>query len=126
MNAKKYIEQFLVLEEAAKEEIIELLKNNPSGRFIQPNEHHGDEDYWDWETVTTHTGDDECIGLTAVGLHDDGELMFRAIYGDGQYYNDYDWFTLDEFTHPYCELYEFVLNHLDDADQKPFVFPEEE
>lgn len=124
MNARKFIEQFLDLEERAKNEIIELLKNNPKGRFIQPNERHGDnEDYWDWETVTTHTGDEECIGLAAVGLRDDGKLMFRAIYSNGQYYNDYGWFTLDEFTHPYCELYEFVLNHLDDADQEPFELP---
>lgn len=114
------------MEEQAKCEIIELLKNNPAGRFIQPNEHHEDEDFWVWETVITHTGDDECIGLTAVGLHDDGELKFRAIYPRGSYYNDYEWFTLDEFTHPYCELYEFVVNNLDKADQEPFELPEED
>lgn len=89
MNASKYKEQFLELEEPAKDEIIELLEDNPTGRFIQPNEHHEDDD-WDWEIVSTFTGDDECIGLTAVGLHDNCELVFRAIYSDGQYNNDYD------------------------------------
>ena len=29
MNAKKYYDLFMALEEAAKNEIIELLKNNP-------------------------------------------------------------------------------------------------
>ena len=124
MNASKYMDQFLALEEQAKSEIIELLKNNPKGRFIQPNEHHEDEDLWEWEGSFTYTGDCECIMLTAVGLHDDGELKFRAIYPRGSYYNDYEWFTLDEFTYPFCELYEFVVNNLDKADQEPFEFPD--
>lgn len=127
MNPSKYIEQLLALEEQAKREIIELLKNNPKGRFIQPNEHHNeDEDDWDCENVMTNTGDDELICLTAVGLRDDGELLFRVTDIEGQYYNDYDWFTLDKYTHPYFDLYEFVVNHLDDADEKPFEFQEED
>ena len=124
MNPKKYIDQFMALEEAAKNEIIELLKNNPKGRYIQPNEHHGEDELFATEGVWTLTGDEDAIIIGAVGLFDDGELRFRASLLDYDY-NDYDWFTLDEFTHPYCALYKFVVNNLDNADQEPFVFPEE-
>lgn len=125
MNAKKYIDQFMALEEAAKNEIIELLKNNRKGRFIQPNEHHSEDELFATEGVWALTGDEDAIMISAVGLFDNDELRFRASLLDDDY-NDYEWFTLDEFTHPYCELYKFVVNHLDIADQEPFVFPEEE
>lgn len=116
LNPKKYIDQFLALEEAAKNEIIELLKNNPNGRFIQPNEHDED-DTWAWDdAVGVTTGDSETILLHAVGLFDDDELQFKAHYLDGCYaYNNDDWFTPDQFTHPYCVVYEFVVNYLDKA-----------
>ncbi len=35
LNPRKYVDQWLALDEAAKNEIIELLKNNPAGRYIE-------------------------------------------------------------------------------------------
>lgn len=127
MNAKKYIDQFMALEDAAKNEIIELLKNNPKGRFIQPDAHYEDDEvfYNNSGTIWTLTGDAEGINIGAVGLFDDGELKFRASLLDYDY-NDNDWFTLDKFTHPYCNLYEFVVNNLDKADQAPIDISNEE
>ena len=33
-DPKKYLKQYAALEEAAKAEIIEILSNNPTGRYI--------------------------------------------------------------------------------------------
>lgn len=37
MDSQKYLKQYAALEEAAKAEIIELLSNNPTGRYIYFN-----------------------------------------------------------------------------------------
>ena len=37
MDSEKYLKQYAALEEAAKSEIIELLSNNPTGRYIYFN-----------------------------------------------------------------------------------------
>ena len=118
MNAKKYVDKFLALEEAAKNEIIELLKYNPKGRFIQP--HDEDDDLYD-QGVMTMTGDEDII-ICAVGLFDDDddvELRIKASLVDGGEYSDNEWFIPDDFTQCYCVLYEFVVNNLDRADQEP-------
>ena len=108
----------MALEEAAKNEIVELLKNNPKGRFIQPNDHYDEDDFHFTEGVWALTGDEDAIIVTAVGLFDDDKLMVRAQMMDCDYNNN-EWFAFDEFTHCYWELYEFVVNHLDDADTEP-------
>ena len=66
MDAKKYHNKFMALEEAAKNEIIGLLKNNPKGRFIQPNDHYGEDDFHFTEGVWALTGDEDAIIVTAV------------------------------------------------------------
>ena len=120
MDAKKYHNKFMALEEAAKNEIIGLLKNNPKGRFIQPNDHYDENDFHFTEGVWALTGDEDAIIVTAVGLFDDDKLMVRAgmMYSD---YNNNEWFAFDEHTHCYWELYEFVVDHLDDADTEPVI-----
>ena len=35
MDPKKYCDQIMPIEQMAKEEAIQLLKNNPSGRYIE-------------------------------------------------------------------------------------------
>ena len=35
MDPKKYFNQIMVIEQMAKEEAIQLLKNNPSGSYIE-------------------------------------------------------------------------------------------
>ena len=118
MDAKKFHNKFMALEEAAKNEIVELLKNNPKGRFIQPNDHYDEDDFYFTEGVWALTGDEDAIIVTAVGLFDDDKLMVRAQMMNCDYNNN-EWFAFDEFTHCYWELYEFVVNHLDDADTEP-------
>ena len=120
MDAKKFHNKFMALEEAAKNEIVELLKNNPKGRFIQPNDHYDEDDFHFTEGVWALTGDEDAIIVTAVGLFDDDKLMVRAQMMDCDYNNN-EWFAFDEFTHCYWELYEFVVNHLDDADTEPVI-----
>ena len=120
MDAKKYHNKFMALEEAAKNEIVELLKNNPKGRFIQPNDHYDEDDIYFTEGVWALTGDEDAIIVTAVGLFDDDKLMVRAEMMNCDYNNN-EWFAFDEYTHCYWELYEFVVDHLDDADTEPVV-----
>ena len=120
MDAKKYHNKFMALEEAAKNEIIGLLKNNPKGRYIQPNDHYDEDDFHFTEGVWALTGDEDAIIVTAVGLFDDDKLMVRAQMMDCDYNNN-EWFAFDEHTHCYWELYEFVVDHLDDADTEPVI-----
>ncbi len=117
MESKKYVYQYMALEDAAKNEIVELLKNNPKGRYIQPNEHH-DDDLYAADGIWALTGNEDAIFVMAVGLHDDGVLRVKAEMMEDDYM-DYQWFEFDDFTHCYCELYEFVVNNLDIADQEP-------
>ena len=88
MDAKKYHNKFMALEEAAKNEIIGLLKNNPKGRFIQPNDHYGEDDFHFTEGVWALTGDEDAIIVTAVGLFDDDKLMVRAEMMNCDYNNN--------------------------------------
>lgn len=130
LNPDKYLDQFLALEEAAKNEIIELLKNNPAGRYIEfARVFQEDFDDPDEEaeatlgdTVDALTGDAEALDIVGVGLNSRDRLVLRAtlwINGDTIEYNDNEWFEPDEFTHCYCELYRYVASNLQYATPEP-------
>jgi hypothetical protein len=128
LNPRKYVDQWLALDEAAKIEIIELLKNNPAGRYIEFARVF--EDGFDdpdaesllGQTIVALTGEEEALDVVGVGLNSDDRLVFRAkiwINGNTFIYNNDDWFEPDEFTHCYCELYDYVANNLKNATQEP-------
>lgn len=122
MNAKKVLWPVYGARRCCQEWDCWIVKKNPKGRFIQPNEHHGEDELFATEGVWALTGDEDAILVCAVGLFDDGELKVKAAMMQGDY-NDYEWFTFDEFTHCYCELFEFVVDNLDNADQEPIDWP---
>ena len=110
LDPRKYLKQYAALEEAAKAEIIQILSENPKGRYIyfdcdidEENEAYMDNYF------TVSNGDDEIIGICGVGLNDDNHIVI-IIEGDEE-----NWFEPDEWTHAYLDLYEFVVNSLDYA-----------
>ena len=128
LNPDKYLDQFLALEEAAKNEIIELLKNNPAGRYIDYARVWNDEDLDDEAeaslsgTVDALTGDCDAIDILGVGLNSKDHLVLHAqlyVNGDCIEYNDDEWFEPDEHTHCYCELYRYVVENLNYATPEP-------
>ena len=57
MDSQKYLKQYAALEEAAKSEIIELLSNNPTGRYIYFNcDIEEESEAQDNYTITTRDG----------------------------------------------------------------------
>ena len=124
MNAKKYYDQFMALEEAAKNEIIELLKNNPAGSFIEIDGNHNklsdEQEDMLYDTVVATDGDDRTFIISAVGLNADNSLIFKGNSLVGGSYKNNEWFELDEWTHVYWMVYEYVVNNLVCATHEPF------
>ena len=113
-DPKKYLKQYAALEEAAKAEIIEILSNNPTGRYIWFNCAIEEEAAAEDESlIEVMDGNARLIHICAVGLNDENQIVVT----DAD--DDFTWFTPDEFTHAYLEMYEFVVNNLKYAKMKP-------
>ena len=110
MDTKKYLKQYVALEEAAKAEIIQLLSNNPAGHYIYFNCNIDEENEAYCESVfPIMDGDEHVLHVCGVGLNDDNHIVIITEY------DEKNWFEPDEWTHAYLELYEFVVNNLDYA-----------
>lgn len=113
LNPQKYVDQINEIEEQAQKATIELLKNNPNGRYIHrwdiPDE-VDDDGFFD-----TYTGDDKIINIHSVGLDDNDRLVFKGdtVYGDSLAPGD--WFEFDEWTSGYAKAYKFVAMYLEYA-----------
>lgn len=120
MDPKKYFNQILAIEQMAKEEAIQLLKNNPSGRYIEfdCDTEEGNDLYCENQFQAV-TGDDDMILIGAVGLNEEDHLVFKADTCNGFEYNDGEWFEFDEWTNPYAEVYMFVASNLKYAKKEP-------
>ena len=113
-DPKKYLKQYAALEEAAKAEIIEILSNNPTGRYIWFNcEIEEENDAYSDSVIIVMDGNEQIITICAVGLNDENQIVVT----DAD--DDFTWFTPDELTHAYLEMYEFVVNNLKYAKMKP-------
>ena len=113
-DPKKYLKQYATLEEAAKTEIIEILSNNPTGRYIWFNcEIEEENDAYCDSVIMVMDGNEQIITICAVGLNDENQIVIT----DAD--DDFTWFTPDEWTHAYLEMYEFVVNNLKYAKMKP-------
>lgn len=104
-NSCFYVDQFNTLQESAKNACIELLKENPAGRYIDLSD---EEDFSD--AIWVMTGNAEAICIDAIGLNEKNELVFKGQFEDGYFYNDHDWTTFDEFTQYYHEIYKFIVD----------------
>ena len=114
-DPKKYLKQYSALEEAAKAEIIEILSNNPTGRYIWfSGEVEEELDAYENSTIATIDGDDNILIISGVGLNDDNEIVVIE-----DQYEDNGWFVPDEYTHAYLQMYEFVVNNLKFAKEEP-------
>ena len=112
MDSQKYLKQYAALEEAAKSEIIEILSNNPTGRYIYFNEEIEEEsEAEDNNIITTWDGDDRRLIIQGVGLDDENQIVVLNNYKR--------WINLDEFTLVYPEMYQFVVDNLKYAKQNP-------
>ena len=110
MDPKKYLKQYAALEEAAKAEIIQLLSNNPTGRYIYFDCDIDEEDDAYCESVfPVMDGDEHVLHICGVGLNDDNHIVIITEH------DEENWFEPDEWTHAYLDMYEFVVDNLDYA-----------
>ena len=117
-DSQKYTKQAEKLYQKALEATIELLKNNPNGRYIViPN--------WDDEVDTTSL-DDVFISIYGVGLNDENHICVKAKvdkigYGfvEEDFPNDWADITVNGI-HPssYPDIYRFVVDNIDAATDK--------
>jgi hypothetical protein len=117
LNPSMFIDQMNEIKEQAIKATIELLKNNPKGRYLYEDELG---QFYDESWFDTATGDDIMINISAVGLDDNDHLIFKAEDVHGGDYEDGEWFEFDEFVPPYtyAEVYKFVAMNLEFAKEK--------
>jgi hypothetical protein len=115
MDSEKYLKQIEAIEQMAKEDSIQLLKNNPKGRYIEFDINIDEEydAYYD-SIIDAVTSDNEFIVICAVGLDDNDHLIFKA-----ESYNDDKWFFEELSNPPYAEIYWFVAQNLQYAKKEP-------
>lgn len=113
LDPEKYLKQYATLEEAAKAEIIQILSNNPKGRYIYFDCDIDEESDAFYESVfPVMDGNERVLHICGVGLNDDNQIVIISTN------NEEKWFEPDEWTHAYLEMYEFVVNNLEYAKDK--------
>lgn len=116
LDSEKYLKQYAALEEAAKAEIIQLLSNNTTGRYIYFDCEIDEEDDAYCESVfPVMDGDEHVLHICGVGLNDDNQIVIISTYDEEK------WFEPDEWTHAYLNLYQFVVNNLEYAKQEKYL-----
>lgn len=114
MDSEKYLKQYAALEEAAKSEIIELLSNNPTGRYIYFNcDIEEENEAYVYSIIVVMDGNEQVLYICGVGLNDDNQIVVTDSEDEGT------WFVPDEWTHAYLEMYQFVVDNLKFAKQSP-------
>ena len=116
-DSAKYLKQYAALEEAAKAEIVEILSTNPTGRYIYFNCEIEEEDEAEDEAcpIVVMDGNEDVLRICGVGLNDDNQIVVI----DEE--DEENWFVLDEWTHAYLEMYQFVVDNLAYAKQEPVL-----
>ena len=124
-DSAKYLKQYAALEEAAKDEIIDILSNNPTGRYIYFDFDNNEERKAERANlILTIDNNKEIIEICGVGLNDDNQIVVIKLIHD--FFTQFDkvWFVPDENTHAYLKMYEFVINNLKYAKKEPY-FPDD-
>lgn len=115
-DSAKYLKQYAALEEAAKAEIVEILSNNPTGRYIYFNCEIEEENeaYCD-SIIEVLDGNSQAIRICGVGLNDENQIIILDEDDEEK------WYAPDEWTHAYLEMYQFVVDNLEFAKQEPVI-----
>ena len=109
-DPQKYLNQYAALEEAAKAEIIQILSNNPAGRYIYFDCDIDEENEAYCESLfAIMDGDEQVLLVCGVGLNDDNHIVIITDH------DKENWFEPDEWTHAYLDMYKFVVDNLDYA-----------
>lgn len=116
-DSNKYLKQYAALEEAAKAEIVEILSNNPTGRYIYFDyEIEEENDAYSDCIIRVLDSNEEIITICGVGLNDNNQIVI--IDEDNE---EEGWYVPDEWTHAYLEMYQFVVENLKYAKQEPVI-----
>ena len=108
LDPEKYLKQFTALEEAAKAEIIQILSNNPAGRYIYFDcDIEEENDAYCCSLFAAMDGYEKALNICGIGLNDDNKIVF--IHQD----DEENWIEPDEWTHAYCDMYRFVVDNLE-------------
>jgi len=116
LDPKKFTRQTEEIQKAAKTELIELLKNNPKGRYIWFSGDDVDELEGCVDSFSFHN--DYCVAyFSSIGLDDDDTLVFLPDDGD-------KWLPIADYAQEdYASYYEFAVKYYDFA--KPDKDPED-
>ena len=132
MDSEKYFKQIEAIEQMAKEECIQILKNNPNGRYIDFDLYNINEESDAWQDmsgmfhVEQVNGEDGTIHICAIGVDENDRLVFKAEQYESPY-NDGEWFEIYEHYDTrlvYTVAYRCVVNYLKFAKKEPL--PKEE
>lgn len=114
LDPKKFTKQTDAIKKAAKKELIELLKNNPKGRYIWFSGEDIDELEGCVDSFSFHN-DYLVAYFSSIGLDDNDTLIFLPDEGD-------EWLPIAEYAvEDYDKYYEFAVKYYDfaKADKNP-------
>ena len=102
--------QISIIQDAARQECIKVLKENPGGRFVDASlEEYDCDDFM----VQAFDDEDVRIYIYAAGLDDEDHLVFRAFAGRGGPYREGKWCRFGPWMDAYDELYELIVTFID-------------
>jgi hypothetical protein len=129
LNPQEYLDQLQAVEQSAHDGLIDLLRNNPKGRYIDFDFTNDEEleAYHYWGPVKTQ---DQQYEISAVGLDERDRLV--AVVSGGTVRRDIPetWVDLEDWNAEvggirdywiiYSPLYSFAVNYLQYAKPGPF------
>lgn len=134
LNPQKYLDQLEAVEKAAHDELIELLRSNPKGHYIQYDLNNPEEEeaFYYWGSVKTQEGRFE---LSAIGLNESNRLV-ALVYDWNSREKPEKWVDLDDwYAHErepfdrywilFSPLYRFAVNNLEHAKPGPIIDSQE-
>ena len=121
VRLSKLNRQIIETQMAARKECIRILKENPSGSFIdiwerESNDWHYDDDFEGFPARGRAGGD---IFISSVGLDSQGYMVFRAHWFEEEERGPYEegkWCRFSNWVmNPYDKVYKFITKNLDRA-----------
>ena len=93
--------------------LLKFCRTTPPGVTWFNCEIEEENDAYSDSVIRVMDGNEQIITICAVGLNDENQIVIT----DAD--DDFTWFTPDEWTHAYLDMYEFVVNNLKFAKMKP-------